>query len=141
VRSGIEYSNDQKKARAIRRIAEVIHGHYEEGATGIHSRIFEVLIYDEYVENGQSINGGNYREHVVPCALIRNECLTMYINGKTIADVVNMIDRHLRIVRITPEEARHMDHGLGLKDKMPDGWRFGIDDPLARLHKAGIKLA
>ena len=137
----MKYTKDQLKARAIRRAADVIYGLYEEGVPGIHSRIFEVLVADEYVEIGRSLNGSSYREHVVPCALLRNECLAMYKNGKSIEDVASMIDRNLGIVRITPEEADYMDHILGLKQRMPDGWRFGIDDPLARLHEAGIKLA
>lgn len=137
----IEYTKEQKKLRAIRRAVEVIYGHFEEGAVGIHSRIFEVLIADDQVEDGQSVRGGNYREHAVPCSLIRDECLKMYKNEKTVDEVAEMIFRHLRIVRITPEEAKYLDQGLGLKNRMPNGWRFGIDDPLARLHLAGIKLS
>lgn len=136
----IQFTNEEKKKRAILRTAQVIHGHYEEGALGIHSRIFEVLIYDHLVHIGDSKKGAHYREHVVPCALLRDECLHMYNQGKSIIDVANMIERNLWIAKISNEERYYMDVTLRLKNKMPDGWHFGIGDPLARLTSAGIEL-
>jgi hypothetical protein len=104
-------------------------------------QVFEIIIPDEFVIDGQSVNGGNYREHVVPCAAIRSGCKAMYEQGASIADVVSAIDKYLRIALITPEEASCLDKELGLKTSMPEGWVFGEGDPLERLYAAGIKLA
>jgi hypothetical protein len=133
------FTKKEMKDRAIFRVAEIIQGQWEEGG-GVHSRIFEVLVPDEFVVNGQSRNGGGYREHVVPCSLIRNHANVMFENDATIEEVASMINRHLRIVIITTEEAKHLDQTLGLKEIMPKGWQFGSSDPLARLHAAGIEL-
>jgi hypothetical protein len=134
-----KFSTEEMKKRAIRRAAEVIHGQWEEGR-GVHSRIFEVLVPDEFVIHGQSAKNGTYREHAVPCSLIRNYANEMYDNGSSVIEVADMIEKHLHIVMITHEEAKYIDNALGLKEVMPDGWTFG-DDPLARLHAGGVVLA
>ena len=64
----------------------------------------------------------------------------MFEAGSSVDEVANMISQHLRIAIVTPEEAKHMDQTLGLKEVMPKGWEFGVGDPLARLHAAGIDL-
>lgn len=117
----------------------MIHGQWEEG-WGVHSRIFEVIVPDAFVTKGQSSKGGGYREHAVPCSLIRNHANTMFDQGASIDEVADMISKHLRIVIITPEEAKHIDHELGLKEVMPEGWEFGVGDPLARLHAGGVTV-
>lgn len=135
-----KFTIPEMRVRALHRIADVVFGQFEEGRA-THSRIFEVLVPDEFVVNGQSIKGGGYREHVVPCALIRDECTKMFERGATKDEVVQMLDKHLRIAIITPEEAHYMDHTLGLKATMPKGWIFGEDDPLERLKVANIVLS
>ena len=135
-----DYSVEEMKNRAIKRVAEVIYGQWEEGR-GVHSRIFEVLVPDGFVINGKSIKGGTYREHIVPCSLIRNHANKMYNDQATITEVANMIDKHLRIVMISHEEAKYIDNDLGLKEVMPNGWEFGEGDPLARLYVGGVVLA
>ena len=136
----MKFTIREKRLRAIKRIAEVLFDHWEEERDG-HTRTFEILVPDEFVIDGQSVKGGNYREHVVPCATIRAGCKEMYANGASIADVTKMIDKYLRIVLITPEEAKHLDQALGLKTVMPSGWVFGDGDPLERLKVAGIVLS
>lgn len=64
----------------------------------------------------------------------------MYSNGASIAEVQQAIVRHLGIVRISRTQAYHLDHELHLKTTMPEGWRFGIDDPMERIKKACIEL-
>lgn len=135
-----KYTKEDIKRRAIRRVATVILEQYEEGS-GTHSRIFEVLVSDYLVIDGESIDGNNYREHVVPCCLIRDEARRMYQSGASIDDVVQMIHDNLRIVLISKKEANYIDKTLGLKDTMPDGWEFGTGDPLARLWAGDVKLA
>ena len=134
------FTQEEMKLRAIRRIAEVIYGQWEEGR-GMHSRIFEVLVPDEFITKGSSVKGDGYREHVVPCSLIRNYAIKMYDEGDSVEDVAAMIEKHLRIVRISASEARYIDQVLGLKETMPKGWEFGKGDPLARLFAGDIVLA
>lgn len=134
------YTNEQKKKRAILRAAQVIHGHHEEGALGIHSRIFEVLVHDDYVRIGTSLKGAHHREHVVPCALLRDQSLRMFHEGSLVEEVAAMLERNLLIALISSEERYYLDVTLGLKNKMPTGWQFGVNDPLDRLKAAGIVL-
>jgi hypothetical protein len=136
----MKFSPQEMRLRAIWRLAEVMYDHWEEGRDG-HSRTFEVLVPDEFVIDGKSTKGIGYREHIVPCAVIRAGCKEMYESGASIEEVAAAIDKHLRIVLITKDEARYLDHQLGLKASMPPGWVFGRDDPMARLHAAGIELA
>lgn len=136
----MKFTKKEMRLRAIKRIAEILHDHWEEGRDG-HSRTFEVIVPDEFVIEGQSINGGNYREHVVPCATLREGSKAMYERGATIEEVASTLDKYLRIVLITNEEAHRLDVELGLKTTMPNGWVFGDGDALARLIEAGIELA
>ncbi len=135
----MSFSIGEMRLRAIRRVAEVLSDHFEEGRDG-HSRLFEVLVPDEFVIDGVSARGGGYREHVVPCAAIRAGCKAMYADGASIEQVASMIDRYLRIVLITSEEADLLNKTPGLKAAMPTGWKFGRDDALARLDAVGIKV-
>ena len=85
--------------------------------------------------------GSEHREHVVPLALIRNECERMFALGRDVASVARLLERHLKIVMISKAERQRLDFELGLKTCMPDGWSFADDyaDPFARLHAAGIE--
>lgn len=122
------------------RLAQLIHDHWSEGS-GMDTRYFEVpLIHDSFVEYGRSTKGGTYREHAVPRALLRDACLKMFEDGATIEAVTAALTANLWIVRITVEESRHLDHVLGHKITMPLNWTFGIDDPFARFHAAGISI-
>lgn len=136
----MKFTKQTMRARAIRRLAETLFDNFEEGRDG-HSRIFEVLVPDEFVIDGSSMSGGSYREHVVPCCVIRDGCMAMFRQGRSLDEVTAAIHDNLRIVMITTEEARMLDYGLKLKTKMPEGWVFGEGDPLARLTAAGIVLA
>jgi len=133
------YSKEILKYRQCRRAAVVLHGHWEE-KTGVHSRIFESLVADWLVEDGESVKGKDYREHIVPCSLMRDECIKLFDAGYSVEGVTHEIMKHLRIVRIHSDEAKYIDHELGLKTRMPDGWTFGKDDPLARLRAGNIIL-
>jgi len=134
-----DYSVEEKKQRAIKRLAEIFYDHWEENRVGS-SRIFEHIVPVAWLISGQSTSGGTYREHIVPCSLIRNQAIEMYDNQASTIEVANMIEKHLRIVLISHEEAGHIDKDLGLKEIMPDGWKFGEGDPLARLHAGGVVL-
>lgn len=134
-----KYSIAQLKTRCCERAAYVLKGNYEEDS-GVHSRIFEVLIPDNYVITGESLAGKGYREHIVPCAFIRDECMKMYGDDAEIKDVAEAIEHHLKIILITKEEASFLDYEKGLKTSMPSGWVFNKSDVYARLHEANIKF-
>jgi len=131
------FTKSELKTRSCRRAAEVIKGHVEEG-TGIHSRIFEVLIPDEYVIIGESKKGKTYREHIVPCCIIRDECVKMFKAGADINSVAEVIEKHVAIIKITFDDANLLDKKLGWKNTMPPGWKFNEDTIFDRLEKAGI---
>lgn len=101
------FSPQQLKERAMRRLAVVLKEHAEEGRYP-HSRIFETLVPDPWIVEGTSINGGGWREHVVPCSYLARECVQAE---------------------------------LKLRNCMPNGWRFGVDDAFARLNAAQIAIA
>ena len=133
-----KYSLDDLRVRACRRAALALHSYWEEGS-GAHTRLFETLVPDEYVVSGVSIKGGWYREHVVPCKVIRDHCFELCAQGASVEDVAAFIQAHLKIVFITPEEAEHLNVRMKLKTKMPAGWAVG-DDVMARLAAAGISI-
>lgn len=141
------FSHEEKKKEAFLRIANVLYSHWRVSddrekellACGGHSRLFDVLIPDSYITMGESIKGRGHREHVVPCALIRNHSYKMFNNGHLIEDVSKMIEENLIIVHITSEEQKYLDYELGYKDTMPDDWTFG-QDPYLRLYRANIDL-
>ncbi|MFC5547274.1 hypothetical protein [Massilia aerilata] len=122
-------------------LAQLLYDHWEE-KSGFDTRFFHMpLIRNEWVLRGRSIKGEGYGEHIVPRVLIRDECLKMYDRGESLMAVRDAIVAHLGIVMISREEAHHLDHVRGWKTTMPPGWRFGVDDPMARITDAGIILA
>lgn len=88
------------------------------------------FIHDVYVVNGRSEAGGSYREHAVPKAYLRNQCLRLLNSGASIDDVAKVLDENLRIVLISREEADLLNRAH--KMSMPEGWRIGEGDPLER---------
>ena len=135
-----KFTQEQMKSRAIKRLAEMFFDHWEEGRVGS-TRIFEHVIPDEWVIIGRSSESSKYREHVVPCALIRNQSIKMYGQGSSVSDVAFMIEHHLLIVLITDEERKQLDDVEKLKTQMPEGWLFSDANPYARLQVAGIEFA
>lgn len=134
-----EFSQEELKSRTMHRVAYVLHGYWEEGR-GAHTRLFDTLIPDFYIEAGESVNGRGHREHVVPCVYIRNLANDMFTEGASIEDVAAMLERLLAIVHITKEEQALMDHQLGLKMTMPEDWCPKTGDVNARLTMAGIEV-
>lgn len=135
-----KHTQPEKKQRAIKRLAEIFRDHWEESRVGS-TRIFEHVIPDEWLICGKSSSGGKYREHIVPCVLIRDQSIKMYQEGKMIEDVEKMIERHLAIVLISEEEKDRLDKQRGWKTTMPEGWVFGSGDPFARLTLSGIEFS
>ena len=129
----------EDKARAFDRVAYVLHSYWKDGTGRAYTtRLFDTLIRHN-INCGRSLNGGGHREHVVPCGLLIKLSFVMFEQGRSIPEVAQFLEAHLKIADITREEARRMDFDLGLKEKMPDGWKLG-DDVMARLVSAGITL-
>ena len=134
------FSSSDVFERRVRRLAELLRDHWEENS-GFDTRFFErPFIHDHMVWRGRSVNGNDYREHIVPRVIIRDGCLAMLNAGASIDELQRAIVAHLGIVEITRQEAHHLDHELKLKTRMPVGWRFGIDDPFARISAARIEV-
>lgn len=132
-----QFTDSQVKERAVRRAALVLFELWEENR-GTHSRLLEMLVPDSYITIGTSVNGGGWREHLVPLARIRNECHRIFERGGTVEEAEHFISVHLKVAHISPEERIRLDFELGLKSKMPENWVPG--DYLARLTAAGINL-
>lgn len=84
-------------------------------------------------------------EHVVPCVFIRDNCIRLFGLGASIAQIAEYIGRHMVIVKLLKTESGMLDAttakgGYGLKTRMPEGWRVGIDSIFARLHEAEIEF-
>lgn len=134
-----QFSHDQIVHRGLARIATVLHGYWEEGR-GAHTRLFDVLIPDRHIYAGTSIPGSDHREHLVPCAILRDTCYAMFGNGASIEDATALLKRNLQVAYIDKSEAQYMDNTLGLKTAMPEGWCPHTGSPSARLEAAGIEL-
>lgn len=92
---------------------------------------------DSYIAINAPSETRTYREHVIPCDFLLRHIVEMYEQGATVSDVESMLDTHLAIAYIRPEDAAYMDYNLGLKTKMPDSWKWG-DNITARLDEAKI---
>lgn len=144
------YSQEELIERAFLRLAVFLHGLWQEGDNA-DSRLFEKLIPDAFVKKGMSVRAqvlvrerepvSLHREHVVPCAVLRDCVFKRFHDNATLEEVAVDIRRNLVIVDILFEEARRMDFELNLKSRMPDHWRFESNDPFARLRAAGIDVA
>lgn len=113
-----QHTQAEKKHRAIKRLAQIFRDHWEEGRVGS-TRIFEHVIPDEWLIGARSSSGGRYREHIVPCVLIRNQSIKMYQDGESIDDVAKMIERHLAIVLVSEEEKTGWINSVAGKPKCP----------------------
>jgi hypothetical protein len=97
---------------------------------------------DHLITIGESVNRtkeNTYREHIVPCVLIYNRIMKMFMEQRSVTEVAQMIKNNLAIVLITNEEAALLDRELDMQTSMPEGWEFG-DSVFARLGVAQIKL-
>lgn len=140
----MSFTYDELRKRAFERAANALHSFWEEQkdvqprSAKVHSRIFERLIHNKYIELNKKTKDRKHPEHVVPCAYIRNLAFQMFWDGKTPKDVADMIERLLHIAYITNEDKDKVDaiH----KDTMPDDWNPETDSILRRLEDAGVKV-
>lgn len=135
-----KFTNEEIAERVFARAAWVMHQSWEENWR--HSRLLdEPLIPNHVITVGRSRSAAEHREHVVPLALIRNQCEKMFTMGTELSEVARLLARHLKIVMISKAERQRIDFDLGLKVSMPEGWSFEDEnaDPFARLKAAGIE--
>ena len=119
----------------------------EYGSGGFHTRIFQHILHPEYefVGAGKSkevISGSAaYPEHVVPCAvLIRETRQLIDMKEYAVEEIARLLQKNWKVVMITPEQAQYIDHKLGYKSSMPDGWDFKTGDTFVRLKAANIRI-
>ncbi|SDW57649.1 hypothetical protein SAMN05421882_10176 [Nitrosomonas communis] len=138
------FSRQELKLRAFRRAADVLYSFWEEQkdyvprSAAVHSRLFDTLIYNEYIELNRKAPGRRYPEHVVPCAYIRNLAFEMYWHGDRPDDVAVISGRLLRIAYISAEQARAVDYLH--KYTMPQNWDPRTGSITARLELVGITI-
>lgn len=133
--------------RACQALVALFRDQVEAKLDCVHTRIFNYVLHPEskYVNCGISPevkNGGPpHPEHVVPCAVLINESFRLIKEKKKSDDeIAKLLQRHWKIATISKAEAKILDSDLGLKSRMPEGWRFEDGDTLARLKLAGITI-
>lgn len=140
----MSFTKEELKKRSFERAAAVLYSFWEEQrennprTVAVHSRLFDTLIYNEYIELNEKTTDRKYPEHVVSCAYIRNLAFEMFWNDKCIDDVAEMIGKLLRIAYIRPEEAKRLD--AVHKYTMPKEWDWEKDSLLRRLEDSGIEV-
>ena len=117
------------------------------GKDGFNSRIFQYMLHREYdfVGVGYSVEAiaekKFYPEHVVPCSFLIDESKRLIKEGVlSLDEIAALLQKHWKIVRITPDQANYIDFDLGYRSTMPEGWCFETGDPLARLKAANITI-
>lgn len=136
------FSLEERKMRAFIRTVEVMKGLWEEKGSSDTRLLKEPLILDSYITAGESLKGRGHREHVVPRVYLCHRCHEMFAAGTPIEEIATLLQKYLKVVHITNDEQLFLDRvqHMGLRERMPDGWRFGEDDPYARLRAAGIEF-
>lgn len=140
------------KAESVNRASLLLVNHFsdclERGGKGLHTRIFNYILHPEYdyvgIGSSQEVINGEpaHPEHIVPCAVLINESCKLINQGENLEDVAALLSKHWKIGMISKKQAHFIDSkaGLGLKNKMPDGWSFKTGDTFDRLSLANIKL-
>lgn len=133
------FTEEELHRRAALRVAMHIRGLWEEKGSSDTRLLEALLIPDRFTLAGRSVAapGHGRREHVVPRKVIVDECHCMLVRGDDDARIAAFILEHVKIVIISEEERLHLDRTLGIRQRMPDGWRPG-GDVYARLKAAGI---
>lgn len=145
-----KFSDEELIQRAFLRATRVMFGMWEERGSSDTRLLDPPLIPDQYVRVGESLDGAEHREHVVPRKVICDECHKMFKEGTEkgievdalIKLVADLIRKHLKIIHISMKEKECLDQGkqLNLRQSMPKGWSFESGDTYARLHEANIKF-
>jgi hypothetical protein len=76
-----------------------------------------------------------WREHLVPCVMLKDRAVEMFQDGATVPQVAQMLKENLAILIITQDEAKLVDSKY--QTVMPEGWQWG-DSVFARLDAMGV---
>ena len=76
-------------------------------------------------------------EHIIPLKMVFERWLELIDYGYTLEQQRSFLEKHLIVIWITIEEQKRLDSEMGLRTKMPEGWKWG-EDTHARLSAAGI---
>jgi hypothetical protein len=76
-----------------------------------------------------------WREHLVPCCMIKDKAIEMVKSSCSIAKIAQMLKENLAIMIISQEEQKIVD--ADFQTTMPKGWEWG-DSVFARLDETGI---
>lgn len=116
---------------------------------GFNSRIFSHMLHPEkefiYAGRSEKVTAETptHPEHVVPCAVLRDECKRL-IKAGTHSDeqIALLLQKHWKIAIITKKEQETLDFNsnLGYKSKMPVDWTFETGDTFERFKRANIIL-
>ena len=140
------FTKEELAYRGCQRAAMALYSFWEEqrydaryqNEAGVHSRIFESLIPDVYIELNSRAGDRTYGEHVVSCAYIRDLSFKMYRENASMDDVAKMISKLLKIAYITEEQRKKVDSIH--KYSMPENWNWKTDSILERLVIAGVEV-
>lgn len=137
-----KFSREELIERAFLRAATVMFGMWEERGSSDTRLLIPPLIPDEFVIIGESINGREHREHIIPRVVICNQCHKMFSEGVDINTVARFIRNNLKIIYISKDEQHLLDNGkqLNLRQRMPTGWSFESGDIYVRLNTAKIEF-
>ena len=120
---------------------------HSEDNLGFHTRIFSHFLHPEekFVFAGKSkmvtSDTPTHPEHVVPCAVLINECKRLINEGQLLdSQIAKLLRKHWRLARITKAEQAKLDFELGHKSTMPSGWRFETGNTFERFRLAEIEL-
>ena len=120
---------------------------HSEDNLGFHTRIFSHFLHPEekFVFAGKSkmvtSDTPTHPEHVVPCAVLINECKRLINEGQlSYSQIAKLLRKHWRLARITKAEQAKLDFELGHKSTMPSGWRFETGNTFERFRLAEIEL-
>lgn len=137
-----KFSDQDRWERASLRVAHHMRGLWEEKGSSDTRLLEAFFLPDEFTVVGQSVkfDGLGRREHVIPKLVITKHCHDLLDQKQPDEAIARFIREHVRIVKISKDECDRLDRrdGLGLRQKMPDGWTFG-DSPFARLEAVGIQ--
>lgn len=133
------FTAEEVRRRAYLRVARVMYEMWEEKGSSDTRLLLEPLVPTTFVLAGESLAGTDHGEHVVPRVTICEICHAGFAEGGTPEGAATVIERLLKIVRISEEERVLIDHKFGWKMKMPPGWDPLTGSPYARLDQAAIK--
>ena len=142
------FTKDEIVYRTCQVLVRLFRNNHEEDERGcINTRLFSHILHPEkdYVLIGYTkearVDPKPHLEHIVPCAMLVTEVRRLIKEGLLPDDqIASLLQKHWKVAYLSRQQAHHLDHEIGYKYSMPDGWSFEKGDTCARLIQAGISL-